>query len=298
MPVAFISHFTIPEINFKNNFFVQEIKFPMGLGGSTVEHADTVEEAGVHVLDNTHFFEFHFESAGWTILFVILVILICLFVFSLLWSLHKRCQNDDSCASCYRCCFEDAPEPYEPAFIPQYPAGGGQIAWYQQKSKPFKGQFGYNGHHLQASAASVNSTPIQNPHFFLDPRNVANNTNSIHASTISCPTTTVAAAASEVSPRFQEITTEAENLPPSLIGAGGSNDPVLEKIIATPNPVHPWTPASPFPLYDFCFLFLPLTDFIRKSHCLPITSHLGFKIFYFHFGIYRTSHRYWANFLT
>ena len=226
-------------------FFVQALKFAMGSGGSTIKEADTVEEGGAHILDNTHFFEFHFESATYTIIFVIITLLISILVFSMMWSLYSKCMRDAHCAACVRCCTKD-PDP-DQYFVPPY------HAWGQHKTVPFGGtlqpavgSFGYPANHL-ASAPQVPSHNTHAPHsvsnprfqnrFYLDPTNLVSN-HPLLACTgtpqVASAAAAAAAAAPEVSPRFQELPSETP-APPKL-EAESPDDPALDKILSSSQP--------------------------------------------------------------
>ena len=205
-----------------------------------------MEEGGAHILDNTHFFEFHFESATYTIIFVIITLLISILVFSMMWSLYSKCLRDEHCAACVKCCVKHQdPDPY---FVPPYPAS--HNGWGQQQAAPFGGGFGYPAHHLH-SAPQVHShrthapNSVSNPRFqnrfYLDPTNLVSN----HP-LLACPGTpqvaaaaaaaaAVAAAAPEGSQRFQELPSE-NPAPPQLVEAEATDDPALDKILSSSQP--------------------------------------------------------------
>ena len=207
----------------------------MGSGGSTIKQADTVEEGGAHILDNTHFFEFHFESATYTIIFVIITLIICILIFSMMWKMYSKCLRDKHCSACVRCCTGDTEEPY---FVPPY------IAWGQHKD-PFT-RSGYPASHL-ASAPQVQSHRTHAPasvsdhrfqhHYFLDPTNVVSHhpllpcSGTPNQAATAAAAAAAAAAAREVSPRFQEL--PSENPPPPQLEEERSDDPALEKIISS-----------------------------------------------------------------
>ena len=211
----------------------------MGSGGSTIKQADTVEEGGAHILDNTHFFEFHFESATYTIIFVIITLLISILVFSMMWSLYTKCMREEHCAACVKCCVKDEPDQN---FAPPH-----HISWGQQKQVPFGGGWGYPTQQLTSAPQVLPRAPnsVSNHHrfqqsFYLDPTNLVSNHH-----LIACPPMTglggpstpqpagaasAVTAAPEASPRFQELPA-----PPQPDGEA-VEDPALDKILNSSQP--------------------------------------------------------------
>ena len=77
----------------------------MGGEGSKekIEDPEIVEEGGVHLLENTHLFEFQLNP-GFTLIFVIILITVLFFIFMGIWHCSRRGVTCTTC--CLPCCPE------------------------------------------------------------------------------------------------------------------------------------------------------------------------------------------------